>query len=170
MRRIVAILGLVLAASASVLASPVLTITNPDIIAAPGGTASWNFSLTNDADYLVVTTAGFEDLTPIGTFTDEISSDFNPVDPGDTWTGVFGSYAIDAGTALGASSSGRFMIFYDVYGDPEDPSTGKSFGNELWTSGSGSITASAVPEPASMALVITGIAGLLFVKRLRRSA
>jgi len=147
-------------------AGPTLTITNPDIYAQPGGSASWFFSLYNDANYLVVNDAYFGDLTPLGFppdygFFPLINQSGHAVGPDETWTGAFGRYWIDPGTPLGASSVGNFTIIYDLYSGPPSGDTFLSSGNELLAVGNGgSITASPIPEPISVSLAALGLCAL----------
>jgi hypothetical protein len=99
----------------------------------PGSTVGWGFSVINGANWITIDSVSIENETsPLGgtsggftSYMDQLGGESNGVTaPGDTWnqgfapgapgTGV-GQYAIDPGTAVGASDSGDFVIFYDEF-------------------------------------------------------
>lgn len=152
-------------------AGPILTL-NPvggALVALPGSAVGWGFTLTNDADYLVVASADYIAVSPIGTFTDFISPQFEVVGPSSSWTQLFdpvaqtgvGKYAIAAGTPLGALSTGFIGLTYDLYSvSPNDPNFDPdndtiSTGNQLHA---GASVQAATPEPSTVALSGTGLA------------
>ena len=164
MQRVMAIMAVLCGCAA---ATPLFTIDNPDIIAVPGGTAYWDFHLYNDgpADFLVVDSASFQQMTPVGMFNDIISTAFHMVGPQETWSGVFGSYTVSTGAVAPASSAGRMTILYDVLdGDFNTVSSG----NSLDSVETASITVGTGPEPAPVGLMALGVGALLaFRRRLR---
>ncbi len=149
------------------------------VTGAPGQTVGWGFTLDNTTDYLVVTSADFVTVAPVGTFTDFISPAFLVIGPSpelssvtqffsaSAFTGV-GSYAIDATATVGGLSLGKIQLTYDLYSvspnDPAfDPTTSGvliSSGNLLEADASVEVVAgtSAVPEPGSLVLLGTMLA------------
>jgi hypothetical protein len=143
----------------------------------PGSTVGWGFNLSNNENFLVVTSAAFEAATELGTFTDLISvpDNFFVVGPalgGSTvWTQSFnaatqtgiGSFAIDAGAALGSVAFGTITLTYDLFSrSPLDPlfspdTDTLSNGNLLTANASVAVP---IPEPQTWAMLLAGI-GLL---------
>lgn len=164
-------------------AAPTLTLTPAGgaISGAPGATVGWGFTLTNPTDYLVVTSAIFTPVTTLGTFTDFVSTfNFFVVGPAPDSTSVsqtfdvlsqtgIGSFAIDAGAAVGAVASGQIALTYDLFSlSPNDPlfdpgRDGLSFGNTL--AANASVTVSPIPEPGNVLLLTTGLIVLYGVRR-----
>jgi hypothetical protein len=150
----------------------------------PGSTVGWGFSLNNNENFLVVTSAAFEAATELGTFTDLISAPDNffvvgPALGGSTvWTQSFdaatqtgiGSFAIDAGAALGSVAFGTIALTYDLFSrsplDPLfDPDTDTLSNGNLLTANA-SVTVP-IPEPQTWAMLLAGI-GLLGLSLRRR--
>jgi hypothetical protein len=149
-----------------------LTITNPDITAPIGGTAPWYFDLTNGGSFdLMVTQMGFDETAPIGIFSPVYPSD--PLRAGETWSHlVFGTYTVDSGTFPPASSYGPMWLGYYL----QDSEGLKIENSDAIVPAGGcdpvlgcSVTATeAVPEPASLGLLMLGSGGLFLLKRKRR--
>src|SRR5579872_767247 len=122
-------------AAISLSAGPVLTLTpSGDLIGTPGSTVGWGFTITNDADYVEITSAQYCvnpvnfplvcNSSALGSFTDFISQ-FNDIivgPPGGTdpstvsqnfdpvgLTGI-GSFAIDNGASIGAGDQGQIVL------------------------------------------------------------
>ena len=139
----------------------------------PKSEIGWGFSLLNDENFLVVTSAGVDTAATWGSFSDFISaSNFFVVGPAPsgstvwaqkfdaaTQTGI-GSFVIDAGTPRGSVASGSIVLSYDLFSrSPLDenfnPDTDTlSTGNLLSTAASVTV---AVPEPATWALLLAGL-------------
>ena len=150
-----------------------------------GSTVGWGFNLSNDENFLVVTSAAFEPASGLGTFTDFISAPANffvvgPALGGSTvWAQFFdaamqtgmGSFAIDAGAAAGSVASGQIVLTYDLFSrSPLDPvfnpdTDTLSNGNVLTANASVTV---AVPEPETWAILLAGI-GLLGLSVRRQS-
>jgi hypothetical protein len=147
----------------------------PDTVSGlPGDTVGWGFSITNDTDFLVVTSADFTPASSLGTFTDYIAQyNFIVVGPSpesstvsqtfdaNLLTGV-GSFAISPGAPTGSMITGQLALTYDLFSvSPNDP----SFNPDTDTVSTGNTISSAAgvvvaPEPASFGLV--GAALLLY--------
>ena len=179
LKRVTLILAtFLLFATGSLWAATVLTITpSGDISGAPGQTVGWGFTLSNDADFLLVTGAFYDTATPVGAFTDFASTfNFIVVGPSPESTSVpqdfdltlhtgVGSYAIDSGAVPGALSTGTLRVVYDLY--PVSPNDGAfnpdtdliSTGNTLQSAASVevSVSSSSVPEPSATLLVSLGL-------------
>lgn len=148
----------------------------------PGSTIGWGFNLSNDENFLVVTSVLFEPDTALGTFTDFISAaNFFVVGPGNSsstvWAQTFnadlqtgvGSFFINSDATIGSVASGDMVLTYDLFSrSPLDqnfnPDTDTlSNGNVL--SASGSVTVSPIPEPETYAMLLAGLGLLGFVTR-----
>jgi len=159
-------------------AGAIFTPTPSTISGAPGDTVGWGFTISNDTNYLLITSADFTPATPLGTFTDFIgqfnfivvgpSPESNSVsqtfDPS-ALTGV-GSFLISSSATPGSVITGLLTLTYDLFSvspnDPNfDPDTDTiSNGNVLTSAAEVDVKGvSAVPEPASFGLV--GLALLL---------
>jgi len=171
-------------------AGPVPTLTPTGALSgAPGDTVGWGFQITNDANYIEITSASFC-LSPVsfpactlpttGVFTDFISG-YNDIIvgfPGGTYpatvgqsfnptafTGI-GSFAIDAGAPIGAADVGAIVLTYDVFdADPNDPGANKLATDQVLTADSSVEVASSTPEPATFGIFGLGLAGLAAVGR-----
>jgi hypothetical protein len=160
------------------------------ISGAPGDTVGWGFMVTNGSNWISIDSVSIENETsPLGgvsggftSYMDLLGGLMNGVtppnqmwtlafSPGSPGTGV-GQYAIDAGTPVGASDSGDFVIFYDEFsGDPN--SCGSCYLDTLQMFDSGgnppaftiNVIAATVPEPASALLVLAGGMVALAVRR-----
>jgi hypothetical protein len=156
-------------------ASPVFSVSPapPDLFGMPGDTVGWGFTITNDTNFLEITSAqfclnpvSFPACTPadIGTFTDFISQ-FNDIvlGPGNSATQDFdpilfkgvGSFAIDPGAPLQTTDFGQLVLTYDVYtADPNEPDSGAILlFSDLTLSQNASVTAG-VPEPGTFTLAL----------------
>ena len=115
----------------------------------PGGTVGWGFTLSNDTNFLVVTSASFNSPTSLGIFTDYISQPSN-------------FFAIDPNAFIGSLAVGQIELTYDLFSvGPNDsnfnPDTDTlSVGNNLTANASVK-----VPEPASILLFAVGLIGLM---------
>lgn len=178
------------------LASPMLTLdpVNGAITGLPGQTVGWGFTISNNSDFLVVSSSDFcvgpimsPCANPLGTYTDFIGPAFIVVGPppeSSSVTQVFdnvlqtgiGSLAINAGASLGALASGEIVLTYDLFSvSPNDPNfnpdtdtvaTGLSL--LAPTSVSVGTQPGTAPEPATLALFGIGLAGLGFSRRCKR--
>lgn len=170
-------------------ANTILTVTPSTISGAPGSTVGWGFTIFNDTNYLVVSSAAFTPASPLGTFTDFIAQfNFIVVGPAPEATSVsqtfnlnaltgIGSYAISSAAPSGSVIAGQIVLSYDLFSrspnDPNfDPNTDTvSTGNPL--SGAAQVNVgSTVPEPASFGLVGVAllIGGITLGRRNRYSA
>ncbi len=140
----------------------------------PGSMVGWGFSLTNNADYLVVTGSSFVPASLYGTYQDYISTDnfivvgpspenttvsqlFDPV----ALTGV-GAFTIDSTAPDNISIGGNLVIDYSLFSqDPNNP----AFDPGSLITADGVISAPAkvniTPEPAPVLLTIIGALALL---------
>ena len=163
-----ALLGALVCAQAQATVILQLDPANGVVSGTPGATVGWGFTLSNNADYLVVTSASFTAPLSIGTFTDYISQQFFVVGPPlrqefdpILMTGI-GSFAIDSNATIGSVVNNPIVLTYDLFSvSPNDP----SFDPDTDTiSNSNIVTASAsvrvIPEPASIVLFTVGLIGL----------
>ena len=174
--------AVLLIAASGLRAGAVLTLNpaNGAMNGQPGQSIAWGFTITNDTNFLVVNKADYLTVTPLGTFTDFVSSFFTVVGPGTyavaSWTqpgdvagqtGI-GSYAIDSSTAVGSLSTGTIVLDYDLYSvSPNNP----MFDPSVDYLGAGSLSQAAsvlatppgdmVPEPASSFLMLAALAALI---------
>jgi hypothetical protein len=182
-------------AGVSISASPVLTLTpSGDVSGPPGSTVGWGFTITNDTDYIEITSAQYC-VNPVnfpvvcnpsmlGIFTDFISQ-FNDIivgPPGGTdpssvsqsfdpvaLTGI-GSFAISALDLVNSGDTGQIVLTYNLTSlDPNDPNA-VSLGTDLVLSANASVTAgSSVPEPGTAGWMATALAGLAVGRRILRT-
>lgn len=155
------------------------------ISGAPGSTIGWGFNLSNDENFLVVTSVLFEPDTALGTFADFISAAnffvVGPTNSGSTvWAQTFnasmqtgvGSFFINPDATVGSVASGDMTLTYDLFSrSPLDanfnPDTDTlSNGNVL--SAAASVTVS-IPEPQTYAMLLAGLGLLGFIARRRKS-
>jgi hypothetical protein len=156
---------------------------------APGDTLGWGFQITNDANYIEITSASFC-LSPVnfpactlpttGVFTDFISG-YNDIIvgfPGGTdpatvaqpfdpiaLTGI-GSFVIDAGAPIGAADVGTIVLTYNVFdADPNDPGANTLATDQVLTAVANVEVASSTPEPATFGVFGLGLVGLAAVGR-----
>jgi hypothetical protein len=179
-------------AAVSLSAATVFTLTpSGDVSGGPGSTVGWGFTITNDADYVQITSAqycvnpvSFPALcneSGLGTFNDFISVDNDIIvgPPGGTdpssvsqsfdpilLTGV-GGFDIDGGAPVGAGDVGELVLTYDLTNlDPNDPNA-VSLGTDLVLSANASVTVTGggVPEPGTAGLMLVALAGLVVGRR-----
>jgi hypothetical protein len=163
-------------------AAPILELIPSDgqIGGLAGSVVGWGFTLTNNTDYVVVTSADFVTSSTLGTFTDFIGPNFIVVGPPPespvvsqlfdsvAKTGI-GSFAISSTALVGDAAMGEIQLTYDLFSrspnDPNfDPATDTiSVGNLL--SQTASVTV--VPEPASWLMIGTAGALAAFWRRRR---
>ncbi len=183
-------LGLIFAVSLS--ASPSFTLTpSGDISGLPGSTVGWGFTIQNDSGYIEITNSYYCadpfqypvcDPSEVGTYSDFISTDNDIIvgppgatddpstvsqdfDPG-LLTGV-GSFAIDPGATVG--DQGEIVLIYTLTDvDPSDSPTSITTGLVLSAAASVTVTASSVPEPGTVMLMLGALAGLYCLKKERR--
>jgi len=153
---------------------------------AVGSTVGWGFTLTNVGfDFAVVTETDFcvglissPCTNALGTYSDFAGGQFLVVGPGNSsvtqafnnvaLTGV-GSFRINSGAA--GNVNGMLVLTYDLFSvNPNAPNFDPivdtlSVGNELTTPASVTVASVAVPEPASLLLLMMGIAGCWVAKQ-----
>lgn len=160
---------------------------NGAISGAPGELKGWGFSLSNDKNFLVVTSATFASPTNLGSFTDFISaSNFFVVGPArngstvwaqsfdaTTQTGI-GSFAINADATPGSIAYGQIVLTYDLFSrSPLDvlfnPIT-DTLSNGNIVSANASVEALApVPLPASVWLFSSALLGVFSIARRKQN-
>ena len=181
-------------AGVSISASPVLTLTpSGDVSGAPGSTVGWGFTITNDTDYIEITSSQYCvnpvnfplvcNSSALGTFNDFISTanDIIVGPPGGTdpssvsqsfdqvaMTGI-GSFVISALDLVNSGDVGQIVLTYDLTSlDPNDPNA-VSLGTDLVLSANASATvtgSSSVPEPGTAGLMAAALAGLMVGRRI----
>jgi hypothetical protein len=164
------------AISAGQAATLTLDPVNGEISGAPGDTLGWGFTITNDTDFLVITSAEFDPSSAVGTFTDFISADnFIVVGPSPESTSVsqpfdqtaltgVGSFAISPSALPGDTATGQIVLTYDLFSvSPNDPNFDPDF-DLITTDNTLSANASvivagraAVPEPRGTALMVIAL-------------
>ncbi len=160
-----------------------LTLNPPGgaISGAAGTTVGWGFTLTNVTNFAVVTSSDFcvgviasPCSNSLGTYTDFAGPQFIVVGPSSSVTQAFnnslltgmGSFLINPGAT--GSVLGDVVLTYDLYSvSPNDPSFLPtdivSLGNLLTAPAS----VTAVPEPGSLLLLASGLAGCFLTKKKR---
>ncbi len=163
------LVGALMASTAG--ATTLFTASPSTISGDPGTTVGWGFTLLNDTDYLVVSSADFTPASALGTFTDFIAQfNFIVVGPSPESTSVsqvfdlnaqtgVGSFAISASAAPGSVISGLLVLTYDLFSrSPNDPNFNPdtdtvSVGNIISTAAQVDVSGSGVPEPATFGLI-----------------
>jgi hypothetical protein len=176
---------LLLGTTTALWAAPALTLTPMGSLSGqPGDTVGWGFRITNDANYIEITSASFC-LSPVsfpactlpttGVFTDFISG-YNDIIvgfSGDTdpatvaqpfdpiaLTGI-GSFVIDPGAPIGAVDVGAIVLTYDVFNaDPNDLGAKKLATDQVLTADASVEVGNSSPEPATFGIFGLGLAGL----------
>lgn len=175
-----ALLVVSLLSPVSARASAITLTLNPiggAVSGTPGSTVGWGFTVTNTtSDYLLLTdsfvTGAFSTL---GTYVDEIVSQSIVIIPGSSVTQVFiagvsgtGSFLISSTATFGQSASGNINIDYALFSqNPNDPNfdPGSFLSAGTLSAGASVSIAPAVPEPSSLMLMGSGLAGLVGVIR-----
>jgi hypothetical protein len=180
---------LLVAASTAAFASPILTLdpANGQRSGAPGTTVGWGFTIENDTSfYLVVTSVvptGFDPAT--GSFNDYVASvNFTAVAPNSNYSEAFnssiptgfGEFLILNTATIGAITGADFEVLYDLLvNDPNGPlgSDGGDLYGNFFNNTSGQVTVTdastaAVPEPATLSLLLAAAPALLLLRRKRR--
>jgi len=108
-------------------AGAIFTPTPSTISGAPGDTVGWGFTISNDTNYLLITSADFTPATPLGTFTDFIGQfNFIVVGPSPESTSVsqtfdpsaltgVGSFLISSSATPGSVITGLLTLTYDLF-------------------------------------------------------
>jgi uncharacterized protein (TIGR03382 family) len=163
---------LFLLVSALLYAGPVLAFLPPgaSIGGEPGQTVQWNFSVTNDVDFILVTEVDYLTLDPIGTFTDLFSPSAPVLGPSD-WAVGAGQYLIDPLVPTGYTSTGSLEATYELYSvSPNDPDFNPytdTLASGLTISRDASVTATPEPSTMWMAWAGAGLAALEVRRRIR---
>lgn len=157
------------------------------VMGAAGSTVGWGFSINNNANVIVVTSAQFVPASPIGSFSDFIAQfNFIVVGPSPDSTTVaqafnnslqtgIGSFAFSSSAPPAASASGQIVLTYDLYSvSPNDV----SFDPDLDTISTDNIlvanATAALPAPipslspwglALLTLSLLGLGGMLLRRR-----
>lgn len=188
----VTVLLCALAAGSRALADAVPTLTldpaGGAVSGAAGSTVGWGFTLANlGTDFAVVTGTDFcvgvissPCSNSLGTYTDLAGPQFLVVGPAPesnsvtqtfdnaAMTGI-GSFLINVGAS--GSVDGMIVLTYDLFSvDPNganfDPTLDTvSLGNELTAGASVAVGTESVPEPGSLLLLMSGLAGCLIFRR-----
>ena len=149
-------------------AAPILNVTSTHVSVAPGGTATYGFSLENpDPLYLTITSSFvLSETEPLGIYEDVIATLGGPVDalilPGTTWnlSGGLGKYIVAPSATSGTINDFNVLVLYEAYSD--DPRTcGFCFAGSESIQASLSLEVIAtqpIPEPAYASLVGAGLA------------
>jgi hypothetical protein len=152
-----------------------LTLNPADISQSPGMTTGWGFTLSNDANYMVVTSTDFTATISLGSFTDLLGLQYLVLEPNDSITQAFdtmsgmglGKFVISPDTICGQMVMGLITLNYDLYSvSPNDPSFNPdadfiSSGNSLDANASVSV----VPEPGTVMLMAAILPAFLAGRR-----
>jgi len=187
-RRLLGLGALLIAAAHLAQADPMLTLipANGVISGGPGSTIGWGYTITNTADWLVLTSFTFNPSAPqsIGAFTDYTQYNFVVVGPKPESTSVTqdfndvaltgaGSFSISSTAPVGSEVPGNLVMTYDLFSaDPNslsfNPLVDTISTDDPLPPASVKVEVTApVPEPASWLLLIT-VLGLIALLRRRR--
>jgi hypothetical protein len=189
------VLILTLLMAASLPAATTFDLPNNGVISGtPGQLIGWDFTITNDIGYLVVSQAVFCEgafsssgcVNTLGVFTDFIAG-MHPSDPPVFAPGIpqsetfalanfqgVGSFAIDNNAAPGASDIGTLFLVYDrftcdIVNDSLCEPTQTDFSQIMSASARVDVIAPlGVPEPAAAALLAAGLAVIGWRTRRKR--
>jgi len=154
---------------APVSAAPILTVTPSTLLALPGTTVAWSFTMTPDPVRWVTSVTSFllvESDDTFGTYTDVIGTLGGPVNavlaPGSPdWSDTLGLYEVSL-TPATELNSGVIRVLYEEYsGDPNSCGDCYVGPGELDVA----FTATTVPEPATSVLLLSAGAALALVRR-----
>jgi hypothetical protein len=151
-----------------------LFIPLPDQIGNPGDTIFWGYNITSSSDWILITSANFENAPgqfSIGIFTPIIPNNFIVVGPDNnplTDPVGIGSYAINSFQLPGDSVTGQIVLTYDQFSiNPNDAAFNPvtdTIATGLLLRADASVTipgGSEVPEPRLGLLVAAALCGLM---------
>lgn len=167
-KAILFLLGALILSSAQ---AATLTVVPPTIVSGyPGTTVTWGFTIFNETDYLVVTSAEFPAGSGLGEF-DPLDNILIVVGPDVSYNGT-ARFTIDAGAAPGLSATGPINIYFAVYavdistlGD-DDPFPDPIVLEDV-ISANVTVNVMEVPEPRTY-LLLAGALALYAATRLRK--
>ena len=159
-------------------ADPLFTLDPLDgaLVGLPGQTVGWGLTIQNETSgWLVITSATYDQTTSIGDFIDFVTPQFflYALPPNETWTRAFnpaasegfGAYVIDGSFALpGDTASGDLDLLFEIHsinpnGPDYNPLNDTVNGSQALLSASVTYgTGAEVPEPASVAMTLAGLA------------
>ena len=170
---------LMLFAANAVRADGVLFSAVPaDISGAPGSTIGWGYSITNNTTDWVETTDLQQGLFQNGTFS--ALFDFPVIAPGASVTESFvftngagtdtglAEFAWDANAPAGFVNNGFFVLSYELFsGDPilDQNTIDLGPGTDISTPYSVTVSSTAIPEPGSLYLALSGIGIVLLLRK-----
>ena len=182
--RLITPLILFLLLAATMAQASLLTLANQDLSGAKGTRVGWGYSLANDSAFDLYVLRVYADGTlfgdggtsAIGAFRDDINYNY----PGigitvpalQTVTGIFptdglASFAINPGAPVGASVNGKIYLDYEWYDGNGDSFPGLLTAqyNSQDALASVTVSASAVPEPSTYALLCISLGVVGYARR-----